>query len=208
VFFDGQDISDLSEADLVEVRRRIGFCFQGGALFDSMTVEQNICFPLGEHRVGSRQSQRQRCEQVLQLVGLDGLQPRMPVELSGGQQKRIALARAIVLNPDVVLYDEPTTGLDPVRADLINELILRLQAELQNTAVVVTHDMTSARKLADRIIMLHEGRILCDSTPDELDGVDNAIVQRFIRGQASPDELARLKSGGLATMIATTETKP
>ena len=116
----------------------------------------------------------------------------MPEELSGGQKKRVALARAIVMDPQVILYDEPTTGLDPIRADLINELILKLQIELSATAVVVTHDMASARKIGDRIIMLHQGYIIADTTPDKLDQIDNEIVARFVDGRASKEELAQL----------------
>ncbi|MCD6304173.1 MAG: ATP-binding cassette domain-containing protein [Planctomycetes bacterium] len=195
VYFRQHLVSAMNERQLVAVRRRIGFLFQGGALFDSMTVEQNICFPLEEHSVGTPQSRRQRCREVLSLVGLDGLQDRMPEELSGGQKKRVALARAIALRPEVILYDEPTTGLDPVRADLINELILRLQDALGTTAVVVTHDMESARKLADRIVMLYGGRFIVDTTPDRLDDVRNEVFERFIRGRASPGELAQIESG-------------
>lgn len=198
VFFRGQEISTLPEHRLTPFRRRMGFLFQGGALFDSMTVEQNLLFPLAEHNVGDRDFRLHRCREVLRLVGLDGLQGRYPAELSGGQKKRIALARAIVLHPEVIFYDEPTTGLDPIRADLINELILRLQQHLHNTAVVVTHDMASARKVGDRILMLHEGRFLLDTTPADLDNVTDDVVRRFVAGQASPDELAELQHGHLA----------
>jgi phospholipid/cholesterol/gamma-HCH transport system ATP-binding protein len=197
VFFHDQEISAMSERELVPVRRQMGFLFQGGALFDSMTVKQNICFPLVEHHVGTRTTQRERCEEVLRLVGLDGLQQRFPTELSGGQKKRVALARAIALDPEVIFYDEPTTGLDPIRSDLINELILKLQRELKNTAVVVTHDMASARKVGDRILMIDAGQFIFDGTPAELDRVDDEIVTRFIEGQASPEELAELRTGRL-----------
>jgi len=197
VFFHDQEISAMSERELVPVRRQMGFLFQGGALFDSMTVKQNICFPLVEHHVGTRTTQRERCDEVLRLVGLDGLQQRFPTELSGGQKKRVALARAIALDPEVIFYDEPTTGLDPIRSDLINELILKLQRELKNTAVVVTHDMASARKVGDRILMIDAGQFIFDGTPAELDRVDDEIVTRFIEGQASPEELAELRTGRL-----------
>ncbi|HUS90979.1 MAG TPA: ABC transporter ATP-binding protein [Phycisphaerae bacterium] len=192
VFFREHLVSGMSERQLVPVRRRIGFLFQGGALFDSMTVEQNLCFPLTEHAVGTEAERKARCREVLALVGLDGLQGRMPAELSGGQRKRVALARAIALRPEVILYDEPTTGLDPVRADLINELILRLQAGLGTTAVVVTHDMASARKVGDRIVMLHEGVFIVDTTPDKLDHIDNEAVAHFVEGRASREELAEI----------------
>ena len=195
VFFDGVDITHLSERQLVPIRSRIGFLFQSNALFDSMTVAENIHFPLIEHKILSKQELQHRCSRVLRLVGLDGLQERMPEELSGGQKKRVALARAVALNPEVILYDEPTTGLDPIRADLINELILKLQAELRTTTVVVTHDMDSARKVADRIVMLYNGRILADTTPDGLREITNDVVVRFVDGQATPDELEELRYG-------------
>ncbi len=200
VFFRRHEISALPENGLVRVRRRMGFLFQGGALFDSMTVKENITFPLIEHDVGTPQQREQRCHEVLSLVGLDGLQGRFPEELSGGQRKRVALARAVALGPELILYDEPTTGLDPIRADLINELIIRLQQTLGTTALVVTHDMASARKVGDRIVMLHEGQLIADSTPEELDRIDNDIVARFINGQASPEELAELQNGQFSSI--------
>jgi phospholipid/cholesterol/gamma-HCH transport system ATP-binding protein len=197
VFFHNQELSSLSERELVTVRRQIGCLFQGGALFDSMTVEENICFPLHENDVGTIAERLERCRQVLALVGLDGTQWKYPEELSGGQKKRVALARAIALDPKVILYDEPTTGLDPIRADLINELILKLQSALGTTAVVVTHDMASARKIADRIVMLHNGRFIADAPPEDLDKIDDKVVSRFVRGQASEEELAELQTGKL-----------
>ncbi len=195
VFFDGVNITSLSERQLVPIRRRIGFLFQSNALFDSMTVAENIHFPLIEHGIRSEDELQRRCRRVLRLVGLDGMQQRMPEELSGGQKKRVALARAIALNPEVILYDEPTTGLDPIRADLINELILKLQAELRTTTLVVTHDMDSARKVADRIVMLYNSRILVDTTPDGLREITDDVVVRFVDGQATPEELDELKHG-------------
>jgi phospholipid/cholesterol/gamma-HCH transport system ATP-binding protein len=207
VIFDGQEISTMSERHLVNVRRRVGFLFQGGALFDSMTVEENVCFPLAEHGVGHANERRERCRQVLGLVGLDGLQGRYPEELSGGQKKRIALARAIALEPDVIFYDEPTTGLDPIRADLINELIIRLQQALGTTAVVVTHDMASARKVGDRILMIHEGKFILDTPADRLDDVDNDIVERFVNGHASQEELNAIKAGSEPREMSSDDTE-
>jgi len=197
VYFRGQEISAMSERQLAAVRRRMGFLFQGSALFDSMTVEENVCFPLVEHDVGTAEERKERCGEVLSVVGLNGLQDRYPEELSGGQKKRVALARAIALDPEAILYDEPTTGLDPIRADLINELILKLQQELGTTAVVVTHDMTSARKVGDRILMLRGGRFIVDTAPDKLDGIDDEVVARFVHGEASREELAELETGRL-----------
>lgn len=192
VHFRDAKISALAERDIIPLRRKMGFLFQGAALFDSMTVEENVCFPLVEHNIGSDSDKRDRCGEVLGMVGLDGLQHRYPAELSGGQKKRVALARAIAMDPEVVFYDEPTTGLDPIRSDLINELILKLQRGLGNTGLVVTHDMTSARKVGDRILMLHEGQFILDTTPDRLEDVEDDIVRRFVDGQASPEELATL----------------
>jgi phospholipid/cholesterol/gamma-HCH transport system ATP-binding protein len=129
------------------------------------------------------------------MVGLDGMQKRYPEELSGGQKKRVALARAVALDPEVILYDEPTTGLDPIRADLINELIIRLQRFTGVTAVVVTHDLTSARRVGHRIMMLHEGRFIADTPPADIEKVDNEVFARFVQGKASQEELRELESG-------------
>ena len=192
VSFHGKRIDDLSERRLVDVRRRFGFLFQTGALFDSMTVAENIAFPIAEHDRRSPDETATVVAEKLRLVGLDGLQSRRPGELSGGQKKRVALARAIALNPEVVLYDEPTTGLDPVRADVINELILKLKRELHVTSVVVTHDMTSAFKVADRIVMLHEGDIIADGDATWFRTCDDPRVRRFVDGKAGPADLAAL----------------
>ena len=198
VYFRKYEISALPERILARVRSRIGFLFQGGALFDSMTVRQNVCFPLEEHAIGTRAERKNRCHTVLSLVGLDGLQNQYPEELSGGQKKRVALARAIAMGPEVILYDEPTTGLDPIRADLINELIIKLQRALGTTALVVTHDMASARKVGDRIVMLDEGQLIVDTTPEGLNDIRDETVMRFIHGQASAAELAELQTEQLA----------
>ena len=197
VYFKGERLNDLTERKLAPVRRQMGFLFQASALFDSMTVEENVCFPLDEHGIGKRDTRIERCREMLALVGLDGLQDRLPQELSGGQQKRVALARAIVQQPEVILYDEPTTGLDPVRSDVINELILKLQRVLGTTAVVVTHDLNLARKVGDRIVMLHSGRLILDVHPDELDRAEDEVVLRFVRGQADKEALAELETGHL-----------
>lgn len=198
VYIGSDEVSNLSERKLVPIRRRVGFLFQGAALFDSMTVEQNVIFPLEEYDVGTAEDRRQRCHEVLALVGMDGTQGKFPEELSGGQKKRVALARAVALQPDIILYDEPTTGLDPIRADLINELILKLQSVLHTTAVVVTHDMASARKVGDRIAMLHKGRFIADATPAELGRIEDEMVRRFVEGRASEEELAELRTGRLS----------
>jgi phospholipid/cholesterol/gamma-HCH transport system ATP-binding protein len=192
VFFHGQRIDNQKEIDLVPVRRRFGFLFQMGALFDSMTVAGNVGFPLTEHASYTKDEMDAIIAEKLRMVGLDGLQNRTPGQLSGGQRKRVALARAIALQPEVVLYDEPTTGLDPVRADVINELILKLNRELQVTSVVVTHDMASAFKVADRIVMLHQGSIIADGTADWFKNSDDPRVRRFVDGQADPSDLEAL----------------
>lgn len=193
IFFDGQRIDDLSEAKLVPIRKQIGFLFQMGALFDSETVGENVAFPLVEHTRKSREEIERLVAEKLSFVGLDGIQKKMPAELSGGQKKRVALARAIALGPRVILYDEPTTGLDPIRSDVINELIIKLQRELHVTSIVVTHDMNSAFKIADRIVMLHEGKIIFDGTPAEVQGTGQEIVRRFVAGEADEKELAALR---------------
>src|SRR4051812_17889439 len=177
----------------MEVRQRFGFLFQMGALFDSLTVADNVAFPLTEHTKKSRDEIRDIAQQKLAMVGLPDVGGKMPAELSGGQKKRVALARAIALDPEVILYDEPTTGLDPIRSDVINELIVKLQKELKVTSIVVTHDMQSAFKVADRIVMLHEGKLIFDGTPQEIQTTENEVVKRFVQGEASEQELAQLR---------------
>ncbi len=193
VWFADQRVDLLNEAQRVEVRKQVGFLFQMGALFDSMTVLDNICFPLVEHTKLSASERAECCRRMLALVGLEGIERKMPADLSGGQRKRVALARAVVLNPKVVLYDEPTTGLDPIRSDVINELILHLSEELGVTSIVVTHDMASARKIADRMVMLYDGHVIADSDPTSFLHSENPIVQRFVRGEASDEELGHLR---------------
>ncbi|CAN5653956.1 ABC transporter ATP-binding protein [soil metagenome] len=192
-FFDGQRIDELPERKLMSIRHHFGFLFQMGALFDSMTVFQNVAFPIVEHTNKSPDEIATLVKRYLSLVGLPDVGKKMPGELSGGQRKRVALARAIALGPDVVLYDEPTTGLDPIRADVINELILKLQRELKITSIVVTHDMASAFKVATRIVMLHEGKILFEGTPDEVQHSSEPIVRRFVLGEANEEELSTLQ---------------
>ncbi len=194
VFFKGERIDNLSESKLNKIRVHFGYLFQSGALFDSLSVADNIVFPVKQFfKIKSSQEIEELVKLKLKMVGLEGFENYMPSELSGGQRKRVALARAISLNPEVILYDEPTTGLDPIRADIINELILKLENELQITSVAVTHDMTSAYKIADRIIMLHQGRIIADGDPDYIRKHSDPIVQNFINGQVSPEELEILR---------------
>lgn len=192
VWFDGLRIDIQPERQLMRIRERFGFLFQMGALFDSISVEDNIAFPLIEHTAKSQDQIRAVVQQKLAMVGLPQAGRKMAAELSGGQRKRVALARAIALEPDVILYDEPTTGLDPVRSDVINELILKLKRELKITSIVVTHDMNSAFKVGDRIVMLNEGKIWFDGSPQQVQQSQDPIVRRFVVGEASDEELATL----------------
>lgn len=197
VYFKNQRIDNLSENALNKVRTQYGFLFQGGALFDSLSVTENIIFPIRQHhKITDWKRIEDLVKEKLAMVGLDGYQNYYPSNLSGGQRKRVALARAIALNPEVVLYDEPTTGLDPIRSDIINELVLKLQRELGVTSVVVTHDMTSAYKVADRIIMLHKGKIVADGDTDHIRNHPHPIVQQFIHGQVDEEDLAILRMPG------------
>lgn len=197
VHFQGQRIDDLRENELAKIRTHFGFLFQAGALFDSLTVAENIIFPFREHRkIANWEEMSHLVQEKLAMVGLDGFQNYYPANLSGGQQKRVALARAIAMDPEVILYDEPTTGLDPIRSDIINELVLKLQREMSVTSVVVTHDMKSAYKIADRIIMLHNGKIVADGTADDIREHPHPVVQQFINGQASEEDLAVLRMTG------------
>ena len=197
VFFKNRRIDNLSENELNKIRTHYGFLFQGGALFDSLSVLENIIFPLRQHcKITNWREVEELVKAKLSMVGLDGFQNYYPSNLSGGQRKRVALARAIALNPEIILYDEPTTGLDPIRSDIISELILKLQRELDATTIVVTHDMTSAYKIADRIIMLHNGKIVADGDTDHIRKHPHPVVQQFIQGQVSEDDLAVLRMSG------------
>lgn len=183
VYYKNQRIDHWPEVRLNQVRTEFGFLFQMGALFDSLNVGQNIEFPMVEHSTMTPAQRRRRCAEVLERVDMAGAEDRMSAGLSGGERKRVGLARAIALQPEVIFYDEPTTGLDPVRSDEISDLILRLQHELNITSLVVTHDMTSARKIADRILMLYDGRWVADASPENLDQIDDPLVYDFIHGR-------------------------
>jgi phospholipid/cholesterol/gamma-HCH transport system ATP-binding protein len=188
----GESIVPLSEEQLSPVRRRLAMLFQGGALFDSMNVEQNIAFPLKEHTDKTPNQIAELVAEKLQMVGLPGTQKKMPSELSGGMKKRIALARSIALEPEIILYDEPTTGLDPIMSDVINELILQTQKTKKTTGVVVTHDMKTVTKVADRVVMLYpisrlgagEPQVIYDGPPEGLEDHPDARVRQFVRGEA------------------------
>jgi len=194
VYFHDQRIDNMPDRNLSKIRPRFGFLFQLSALFDSLTVGGNVAFPIEEHTRKSPREIAKIVQEKLAMVGLDGLQENWPADLSGGQKKRVALARAIALDPELILYDEPTTGLDPPRADEINELILKLKRELGVTSVVVTHDMASALKVADRIVMLYRGDFIFDGTPDSIESCDDERVRCFVQGRCTPDALESLQS--------------
>jgi phospholipid/cholesterol/gamma-HCH transport system ATP-binding protein len=184
IWIQGQNIIGLTERQLGEIRKKVGILFQDGALFDSMTVADNIAFPLRE--AGERDSRvlREKIGQMLEVMEMEGQEEKMPESLSGGMKKRVGLARAIIRRPLCVLYDEPTAGLDPVVADSINRLIRRLQKRFGMTSLVVTHDMKSAFDVADRIAYLHEGRIYFHGTPSELQQATDRLIQDFLLGRS------------------------
>jgi len=184
IWIEGENIIGLSERKLAAIRKKVGILFQSGALFDSMTVEENIAFPLRE--AGERDSDviREKVNEMLEVMEMEGQQEKMPVNLSGGMKKRVGLARSIIRRPSCILYDEPTSGLDPVVSDSINQLIRRLQERFHVTSVVVTHDMKSAFHIADHIAYLHEGRIYFYGTSDELQASRDSLLQDFLLGRS------------------------
>ncbi|MBL7084907.1 MAG: ABC transporter ATP-binding protein [Candidatus Omnitrophica bacterium] len=184
VIIDNQDITRLDEQELNRLRMKIGLLFQGAALFDSLSVGENVGFILREHSDLDEATIAIRVRESLELVDLRGVERLMPAELSGGMKKRVALARAICAHPDILLYDEPTTGVDPIMADAINTLICELHDKLQVTAIAVTHDMVSAYKIADRISMFYDGRIIESGAPEEIRNSKDPVVQQFITGAA------------------------
>jgi len=184
IWIDGQNIIGLNERQLGAIRTKLGMLFQGGALFDSMTVEENIAFPLREAGERDPKALRAKVEEMLEVIEMEGQQDKMPESLSGGMKKRVGLARSIIRRPSCVLYDEPTSGLDPVVADSINRLIRRLQERFGMTSVVVTHDMKSAFDVADHIAYLHEGRIYFRGTANELQHSPDPLIQDFLLGRS------------------------
>ena len=184
ILVDGVDITRLKNDKLYEIRKKFGMLFQGAALFDSMSVWENVGLGLIEHTDLSTDEVRKRVCQKLELVGLSRLDDLKPAELSGGMKKRVGLARAIAMDPPVILYDEPTTGLDPIMADVINELIRNLQNSLDITSVAVTHDITSAYKIGDRLALLFDGKIVFEGTPDDIRSTKDEVVRQFIEGRA------------------------
>jgi len=184
VLIDGTDITKMSEAELNQMRMDFGMLFQGAALFDSLTVLENVGFRLLEYTDKTAEEIRKRVAECLYMVGLVGIEDLKPAELSGGMKKRVGLARAISMSPKIILFDEPTTGVDPIMGDIINDLIRYLHDTLKTTSITVTHDMKSAYKIADRIAMLYEGKIIATGTPEEIKNTDNPVVRQFINGEA------------------------
>jgi phospholipid/cholesterol/gamma-HCH transport system ATP-binding protein len=184
VFVDGIDVTELEEDELYELRKRFGMLFQAGALFDSLSVLDNVGLGLREHTDLSDEEVRKIACDKLDMVGLGRLDDKKPAELSGGMKKRVGLARAIAMDPPVVLYDEPTTGLDPIMADVINGLIRDLQKRLGITSIAVTHDIKSAYKIGDRLALLYDGKIVFEGTPEETRSTSNELVRQFIEGSS------------------------
>jgi phospholipid/cholesterol/gamma-HCH transport system ATP-binding protein len=181
---EGEDIAHMDEAELNRVRKRFGMLFQGAALFDSLTVGENVALPMREHLKLPEAEIRRRVAERLSWVGLQGVEDMKPASLSGGMKKRVGLARAVAIDPAYILYDEPTTGLDPIMSDVINELIRSIQKRTGVTSVVVTHDLHSAWKVGDRLALLHEGRVQFTGTPAEAQATNDLLVRQFIEGRS------------------------
>ncbi len=188
ITFDGESVLGLSAKQLARVRQRVGMLFQGAALFDSLTVRENVAYGLREHHHMREDEIDERVAWALSLVGLPGVEQMHPSDLSGGMKKRVGLARTIALKPEVLLYDEPTTGLDPINTTRINHLIASLQKALNITSIVVTHDMGTAFFVSTRMAMVHKGRIIAQGTPDDFRTSTNPLVRNFIEGNAPEDE--------------------
>ena len=182
VLIEGRDITRMDEKELKGVRMKFGMLFQGAALFDSLTIMENVGFAMLEHTNATKDEVAKRVKECLALVGLKDIEYKKPAELSGGMRKRVGLARAILLRPQVILYDEPTTGVDPIMGDSINDLIVKLHTKLNVTSIAVTHDMSSAYKIANRITMLYNGKIVADGKPEEIKDTADPIVKQFITG--------------------------
>jgi phospholipid/cholesterol/gamma-HCH transport system ATP-binding protein len=188
ITFDGESVLGLNAKQLARVRQRVGMLFQGAALFDSLTVRENVAYGLREHHHMREDEIDERVAWALSLVGLPGVEQMHPSDLSGGMKKRVGLARTIALKPEVLLYDEPTTGLDPINTTRINHLIASLQKALNITSIVVTHDMGTAFFVSTRMAMVHKGRIIAQGTPDDFRTSTNPLVRNFIEGNAPEDE--------------------
>ena len=183
ILIDGQDITRMRRRELFRTRKKFGMLFQGAALFDSMTVEENVGLPLREHTLLTQRDIRKKVSEKLELVGLPGIEDKKPAELSGGMRKRVGLARALMMEPEIVLYDEPTTGLDPVTAVVINEMIAEMNERLKITSIAVTHDMHSAFKIGRRVAMLHSGKVVFDGSVKEFQKSKNPLVHGFLEYQ-------------------------
>ena len=188
IIIDDEKITSLSERELLSVRRKFGMLFQSAALFDSLNVEENISFLLRREKQFSDKEIKERVEEVLEMVELPGIQDKKPSELSGGMRKRVGLARAIIYKPEIVLYDEPTTGLDPVVSDSIDQLIIRVRERIKITTVVVTHDTRSMRRVGQHILMMVNGKIYATGTPEEIFSSEDPVVHRFVNGISDPKE--------------------
>ena len=200
IFVDGQDVTKMDAKSLAILRMRFGFVFQSSALFDSMDVGENIAFRLREHTDLADWQIRRIVAEKLEMVGLPGTEKLMPAELSGGMQKRISLARAIVHNPEIILYDEPTTGLDPIRSTAIEDLINKLNKELQVTAILVTHQLSTIFRCSKRICMLHEGRVIDAGSPEEAKRSQDPVIMNFLSGNLGPQEkLSRISRENVFT---------
>ena len=186
VTIDGEDITHMDERNLIRVRSKFGMVFQGAALFDSMNVAENVAFSFRRERKFTEKEIAIKVAEALDMVELPGVEKKKPSELSGGMRKRVGLARAIIYNPSIVLYDEPTTGLDPIVSDSIDKLIMRVTDRMKVTTVVVTHDMRSARRVGHRIVMLHNKKIYVTGTPEDIFASADPVVQQFINGVADP----------------------
>lgn len=182
VIVDGKDVTKMDEKELNSLRLKFGMLFQGAALFDSLNVRDNVGFNMIEHMNSKPSEIDKAVKESLALVGLKGIEDKKPAELSGGMRKRVGLARAICIRPHIILYDEPTTGVDPIMGDAVNDLIRELHNKLKITSIAVTHDMTSAYKIADRIAMLYNGKIIANGTPDEIKNTEDLIVRQFVTG--------------------------
>jgi len=188
VIVEGEDISKLDERELGPIRRKVGMLFQDGALFDSMDVFQNVAFPMREHGERDEEKITKRVSDALAMVNMSGQEQKMPANLSGGMRKRVALARVIVTTPDCILYDEPTAGLDPIISDSINRLIRRLQNQLEVTSIVVTHDMVSTEHIADRVALLHLGKIHFYGTLEQMRASTDPIIRNFVEGRSTEED--------------------
>lgn len=189
VRIEGESIVNLNERELIKVRRKFGMLFQSAALFDSLTVAENVGFLLDREEIMSREAIRKTVAEALELVDLGGTENKKPAELSGGMRKRVGLARAIIYKPEIIVYDEPTTGLDPVVSDSIDQLVIKMRDQLNCTTIVVTHDTRSMRRVGNHVMMLHHGLIHANGKPNEIFKSTDPIVHKFVNGIADPKDL-------------------